>query len=120
MAVSDGGGVLEAEREDGDGALRVLEAWCEVRIGRTQAPSDVAEERRRPCRAQWGHDLYGQAVGEARSQASIHPSAWKGGSPKFAGTEFYEVRCAGVLGNVNVVLPFLTEALLALDGPVVV
>jgi hypothetical protein len=35
----------------------VLKAWCEVRIGRTPGPSDVAEERRRPCCAQWGHDL---------------------------------------------------------------
>jgi hypothetical protein len=34
-----------------------LEAWCEVRIGRTPGPSDVAEERRRPCSARWGHDL---------------------------------------------------------------
>ena len=41
----------------GDGALEVLKAWCEVRTGRTPGPSDVAEERRRPCRAQWGHDL---------------------------------------------------------------
>ena len=43
--------------ESGDSALEVLKAWCEVRIGRTPGPSDVAEERRRPCRAQWGHDL---------------------------------------------------------------
>jgi hypothetical protein len=41
----------------GDGALEVLKAWCEVRIGRTPDPSDVAEERRRPCRAQRSHDL---------------------------------------------------------------
>jgi hypothetical protein len=27
----------------------MLEAWCEVRIGRTPGPSDVAEERRRLC-----------------------------------------------------------------------
>src|SRR5918995_4731129 len=39
------------------GALEVLKAWCEVRIGRTPGPSDVAEERMRPCRARWGHDL---------------------------------------------------------------
>ena len=32
---------------------------CEVRTGRTPDPSDVAEERMRLCRAQWGHDLYG-------------------------------------------------------------
>jgi hypothetical protein len=44
-------------RGQGDGALVVLKSWCEVRIGRTPGPSDVAEERRRPCRAQWGHDL---------------------------------------------------------------
>jgi hypothetical protein len=36
-----------------------LEAWCEVRTGRTPGPSDVSEEQRRPCRAQLGHDLYG-------------------------------------------------------------
>ena len=39
------------------GALEVLKAWCEVRAGRTPGPSDVAEERMVPCRAQWGHDL---------------------------------------------------------------
>jgi hypothetical protein len=43
--------------ESGDGALEVLKAWCEVRIGRTPGPSDVAEEWRRPCRAQLGHEL---------------------------------------------------------------
>ena len=47
------------KRGKGDGAMEVLEAWCEVRTGRTPGPSDVAEERRRPCGAQWGHDLYG-------------------------------------------------------------
>ena len=41
----------------GRGALEVLKAWCEVRTGKTAGPSDVAEERRRPCLAQWGHDL---------------------------------------------------------------
>jgi hypothetical protein len=35
----------------------VLKAWCEIRTGRNLGPSDVAEERRRPCRARWGHDL---------------------------------------------------------------
>jgi hypothetical protein len=30
---------------------------CEVRIGRTPGPSDVAGERRRPRGVQWGHDL---------------------------------------------------------------
>ena len=35
----------------------MLKAWCEDRTGRTPGPSDVAEERKRPCRAQWGHDL---------------------------------------------------------------
>jgi hypothetical protein len=39
------------------GALEALKAWCEVRIGRTPDPSDVAEERRRPCGVRWGHDL---------------------------------------------------------------
>src|SRR5919112_4431432 len=66
----------------GNGALEALKAWCEVRTGKTPGPSDVAEERRRPCRAQWGHDLYAQAVGEARSPALIHPSAWNGYSRK--------------------------------------
>jgi hypothetical protein len=59
----------------------VLEAWCEVRTGRTTGPSDVAEERRRPCRDRWGHDLF-------------HQSACKGDSTKFAFTEFSEVRDA--------------------------
>ena len=68
-----------------------LEAWCEVRTGRTPGPSDVAEERRCPCRAQWGHDLYWWDVGEARSLALIHPSAWKWNSANFAFTEFSEV-----------------------------
>jgi hypothetical protein len=44
-------------RGQGDGALEALKAWGEVRTGRTPHPSDVAEERRRPCRARWGHDL---------------------------------------------------------------
>jgi hypothetical protein len=39
------------------GALEVLKTWCEIRTGRTPGPPDVAEERRRACRAQWGHDL---------------------------------------------------------------
>ena len=39
------------------GALEVLKAWCEVRIRRAPGPSDVADERRRPCRARWGHDF---------------------------------------------------------------
>ena len=52
------------------GALEVLEAWCEVSTGRTSGPSDVAEERRRPCRARWGHDLsMVRSFGEARSRA---------------------------------------------------
>jgi hypothetical protein len=41
----------------GNDALDVLKAWCELRTERTPGPSDVAEERRRPCRAQGGHDL---------------------------------------------------------------
>jgi hypothetical protein len=41
----------------GNGALEVLKAWCELRTGRPPGPSDVAEERMVPCRAQWGHDL---------------------------------------------------------------
>jgi hypothetical protein len=41
------------------GALEALKAWCEVRTERTPAPSDVAEERRRPCRVQCGQDRYG-------------------------------------------------------------
>jgi hypothetical protein len=45
------------KRGIGRGALEALKAWCEVRIGRTPGHSDVAEERMRPCRAQWGHDL---------------------------------------------------------------
>jgi hypothetical protein len=44
------------EREEGDGALEALKAWCEVR---TPGPSDVAGDRMRPCRDRWDHDLYG-------------------------------------------------------------
>jgi hypothetical protein len=40
--------------ESGDGALEMLKTECEVR---TPGPSDVVEERRRPCRAQLGRDL---------------------------------------------------------------
>jgi hypothetical protein len=43
----------------GRGALGVLKARCEVRTERTPGPSDVAEERMRPCHAQWGNALYG-------------------------------------------------------------
>jgi hypothetical protein len=35
----------------------VLKACCELRTGKTPGPSDVAEERMVPCRAQWGQDL---------------------------------------------------------------
>ncbi len=51
LAVPDGGGVLEAEREEGEGddALRVLKAWCEIRTGKSPGPSDVAEVRMRLC-----------------------------------------------------------------------
>jgi len=38
--------------ESGDGPLEVLKTLGEVRTGRAPDPSDVAEERRRPCRAQ--------------------------------------------------------------------
>jgi hypothetical protein len=44
-------------RGQGDGALVVLKAWCELRTGKTPHPSDLAEERMVPCGAQWGHDL---------------------------------------------------------------
>jgi hypothetical protein len=74
------------------GALEVLKAWCEVRIGRTPGPKDVAEERRRPRGVQWGHDLsMGRTLEKLGPALYMHPSAWKGGSPKFAGTEFFEV-----------------------------
>jgi hypothetical protein len=75
----------------GNGALEVLKAWCEVRTGRTPGPLDVAEERRRPCGAQWGHDHYGQAVGEARSRAV--------NSPACVEEDFCELRLYGVLGS---------------------
>ena len=41
----------------GGGAVETLKAWCEVRTGNTPGPSDVAYERRRPCRAQWSFGL---------------------------------------------------------------
>ena len=31
----------------------MLKTWCEVRTGKTPGPSEVAEERMRPCRARW-------------------------------------------------------------------
>jgi hypothetical protein len=59
LGIPYGVDVLAAEREEviGDDALEVLKAWCEVRTGKTPGPSDVAEEWRRPCRAQLGHEL---------------------------------------------------------------
>jgi len=50
----------------GNGALRVLKAWCEVRIGRTPGPSGVAEERVRPCGVRWA--MLSLWVGRWRSQ----------------------------------------------------
>ena len=71
----------------------MLKAWCELRTGRTLGPSGVAEERRHPCRAQWGHDLsMGMTLEEPGPGGSIHRRAWNRGSPNFACTEFYEVR----------------------------
>ena len=68
----------------GNGALEVLKAWCEVRTEKTPVPSDVAEERRRPCRARWGHEFsMGRALEKLGPQALMHPSAWKSHSPKF-------------------------------------
>jgi hypothetical protein len=61
----------------------VLKSWCEVRIGRTPGPSDVAEERRRPCRAQWGHDL---SMG--RLLEKLGPALY---SPECVEVEFSEV-----------------------------
>jgi hypothetical protein len=73
------------------GALEVLKAWCEVRRGRTPGPKDVAEERRHPCRARWAMISMGRTLEKLGPALYMHPSAWKGGSPKFAGTEFFEV-----------------------------
>ncbi len=42
---------------------------------------------------------------------AIHPSAWKKNSANFVSKVFSEVRCAGVPGNIKILLPFLTEAL---------
>jgi hypothetical protein len=48
--IPNGVDVLEEEREEGDREMVLwLEAWCEVRTGRTPGPSDVAEQRRRLC-----------------------------------------------------------------------
>jgi hypothetical protein len=55
MREDTGGGWKEGIRRCG--ALEALKVWCEVRTGKTPDTSDVAEERRRPCRARWGHDL---------------------------------------------------------------
>ena len=63
----------------------MLKAWCEVRTGRIPGPSDVAEERRRPCRDRWDHrvSLWVGDVGEVGEFTLIHLSAWKGDSAKF-------------------------------------
>ena len=42
--------------------LWVLEAWCELRTGRTPGSSDVAEERMRPCRARWAMISMGRTL----------------------------------------------------------
>ena len=63
--------------------MRVLKEWCEIRKGRTPGPSDVAEERMRPCCAQWGHDLsMGRTLEKLGPSLYIHPSAWKVNSAK--------------------------------------
>ena len=57
----------------------MLKAWCEVRTGRTPGPSDVAEERMRPCRAQWGHDLSMGRTLEKPGPALYSPECVEGG-----------------------------------------
>ena len=63
--------------------MRVLKEWCEIRKGRTPGPSDVAEERMRPCRARWGHDL---SMG--RTLEKLGPALY---SPECVEVEFCEV-----------------------------
>jgi hypothetical protein len=67
----------------GRGALEVLKAWCEVRMEGVQVLEmwPKSGEASLPCSV-GPRSLYGQDVGEARSQALIHRSAWKGYSPK--------------------------------------
>jgi hypothetical protein len=67
----------------GNGALRVLKAWCEARRGRTPVHSDVAEERIVPCHAQCGHDL---SMG--RTLEKLGPALY---SPECVEGEFCEV-----------------------------
>ena len=35
----------------------MLKAWCKVKSREDPGPLDVADERMRPSRALWGHDL---------------------------------------------------------------
>jgi hypothetical protein len=44
------------------GGLEALKADCEVRIGKTPGPSDVAEEQMRPCRARWAMISMGRTL----------------------------------------------------------
>ncbi len=65
----------------------VLKAWCEVRTGRTSGPSDVAEERMRPCRARWSHDLSMGRTFEKLGPQRYFTGVWKENSASFAMTE---------------------------------
>jgi hypothetical protein len=92
----------------------VLKAWCELRTGKTPHPSDLAEERRRPCRARWGHDLSMSRLLEKPGPALY--------SPECVEVEFSEVRRHGVLGSSLVkcspkVGLMLTVAVMLVDGP---
>src|SRR5918995_6015170 len=68
-----------------------MKAWCEVRTGRTPGLSDEVEERRRPYRARWGHDLSMGRTLEKPGPALYSPECVEGG--------FSEVRGQRVLGT---------------------
>jgi hypothetical protein len=60
----------------------VLKAWCEVRTGKIPGPSDVAEDRRRPCCAQWAIISLGRTLEKPGPALS---------SPECVEVEFSEV-----------------------------
>jgi hypothetical protein len=76
------------------GAREVLKAWCEVRTGRTPCPSDVAEERMRPC----GIRLAMISIG--RTVEKLGPALY---SPDCVEGNFLEVHrtCTLVASNIR-------------------
>jgi hypothetical protein len=95
---------------------------------RTQIGRELTEETLTSCRGASRQDHQDQAwVGCSSRAAYLFPLRYGGllrspdlYSPECVEEGSLEVRCAGVPWNVKILLPFLTEALPALNGPVVV